>query len=179
MDLKVAGLKTIHYQFTNHQIVKWLMLNSTVKWKRQLFQTGDGLGGGNGGKHTCLLVILWDYGVTLLFCKALYLVDIDAGQGKRILQLDDISSNVEAWKGVNVLVINSGHWWIHAGRLQGCLRIDDKLFPEIISTDVWQVVFNSMLSFTGNYRVLHLLQVGISVHKIVGDFDEAKGAEHS
>ncbi|RZC84480.1 hypothetical protein C5167_047266 [Papaver somniferum] len=74
-----------------------------------------------------------DYGVTLLFYKAPYLVDIDAGQGKRILELDDISSNAEAWKGADVLVFNSGHWWIHAGRLQGWdyMESDGSLYREM------------------------------------------------
>ena len=53
------------------------------------------------------------------FYRAPYLVDIDVMQGKRVLRLDDISENAEAWRGADVLSFNSGHWWTHTGTLQG------------------------------------------------------------
>ncbi|KAK1285504.1 hypothetical protein QJS10_CPB20g00288 [Acorus calamus] len=60
-----------------------------------------------------------DYGVSLSFYRAPYLVDIDTIQGKRILRLDDISANANSWRGADVLSFNSGHWWTHKGALQG------------------------------------------------------------
>lgn len=60
-----------------------------------------------------------DYGMSVSFYKAPYLVDIDMVQGKRVLKLDDISVNANAWRGADVLSFNSGHWWTHNGALQG------------------------------------------------------------
>ncbi|KAF6170427.1 hypothetical protein GIB67_014357 [Kingdonia uniflora] len=60
-----------------------------------------------------------DYGVSVSFYKAPYLVDIDTVEGKRILRLEDISNNARAWRDVDVLSFNSGHWWVHTGGLQG------------------------------------------------------------
>ncbi|XP_073134144.1 protein PMR5-like [Henckelia pumila] len=63
---------------------------------------------------------LLEYGVTISYYKALYLVDIDINeQGKRVLKLDDIRGNAKAWNGVDVLCFNTGHWWTHTGNIQG------------------------------------------------------------
>ncbi|XP_062172944.1 protein PMR5-like [Alnus glutinosa] len=60
-----------------------------------------------------------DYGVSISFYRAPYLVDIEMFQGKRVLRLEEISGNGKAWGGVDVLSFNTGHWWTHKGSLQG------------------------------------------------------------
>ncbi|KAG6417992.1 hypothetical protein SASPL_120190 [Salvia splendens] len=60
-----------------------------------------------------------EYGVSVSFYRAPYLVDIDAVQGKRMLRLDEIRGNANAWAGVDILSFNTGHWWTHKGSLQG------------------------------------------------------------
>ncbi|GFP82328.1 protein pmr5, partial [Phtheirospermum japonicum] len=60
-----------------------------------------------------------EYGVSVSFYRAPYLVDIDSVQGKRVLRLGDIRGNANAWNGVDVLSFNTGHWWTHKGSLQG------------------------------------------------------------
>ncbi|KAH6766156.1 Pmr5/Cas1p GDSL/SGNH-like acyl-esterase family protein [Perilla frutescens var. hirtella] len=64
-----------------------------------------------------------DYGVSVSFYRAPYLVDIDSVEGKRVLKLDEIRGNGNAWVGVDVLSFNTGHWWTHKGSLQGYYTI--------------------------------------------------------
>ncbi|KAE9598626.1 hypothetical protein Lal_00028254 [Lupinus albus] len=59
-----------------------------------------------------------DYGVTISFYRAPYLVEIDVVQGKRILSLEKLDGNGDAWRSADVLSFNTGHWWSHQGALQ-------------------------------------------------------------
>ncbi|RAL42352.1 hypothetical protein DM860_012135 [Cuscuta australis] len=60
-----------------------------------------------------------EYGVTVSFYRAPYLVDIESVEGKKVLKLQDISKNGYGWRNVDVLSFNTGHWWVHKGSLQG------------------------------------------------------------
>ncbi|KAL3653152.1 Protein pmr5 [Castilleja foliolosa] len=74
-----------------------------------------------------------EYGVTVSFYKAPYLVDIDSVQGKRVLKLGEIRGNANAWIGVDVLAFNTGHWWTHLGSLQGWdyMEADGKMYEDM------------------------------------------------
>ncbi|KAF7833778.1 protein PMR5-like [Senna tora] len=74
-----------------------------------------------------------DYGVTISFYRAPYLVEIDVVQGKRILKLEDVDGNGDAWRNVDVLSFNTGHWWSHEGSLQGWdyIELGGKYYPDM------------------------------------------------
>ncbi|KAG5122621.1 hypothetical protein JHK84_040961 [Glycine max] len=55
--------------------------------------------------------------------RAPYLVDVDVIQGKRILRLEKVDENGDAWRGADVLSFNTGHWWSHQGSLQGTAMV--------------------------------------------------------
>ncbi|GAB4836283.1 Protein trichome birefringence-like 36 [Ancistrocladus abbreviatus] len=56
-----------------------------------------------------------DFETSIEFCWAPLLVELKMGpQNKRILHLDSIEENARYWRGVNVLVFDSAHWWTHS-----------------------------------------------------------------
>ncbi|KAK3020113.1 hypothetical protein RJ639_005251 [Escallonia herrerae] len=65
-----------------------------------------------------------EYGVSVMFLKNGFLVDLVVEDIGRVLKLDSISRSNQ-WKGVDILVFNSYHWWAHTGRLKTC---DSKIF---------------------------------------------------
>ncbi|GFP79161.1 protein trichome birefringence-like 39 [Phtheirospermum japonicum] len=61
-------------------------------------------------------VVFKDYGVRLLLYRTQYLVDIENQKVGRVLKLDSIHGN--AWRGMDMLIFNTWHWWTHTGRSQ-------------------------------------------------------------
>ncbi|KAK9676996.1 hypothetical protein RND81_11G114900 [Saponaria officinalis] len=58
-----------------------------------------------------------EFGVTLMLYRTPYLVDLVNEKYGRVLKVDSIR-NGNAWKGMDMLVFNSWHWWTHTGRAQ-------------------------------------------------------------
>lgn len=126
------------WQPANCQIPRFSALDFATRMRgKSIMFVGDSLGRNQWQSLACMIsaglpskpeysqgptlstVRFPDYGLSISFYKAPYLVDIDSLQGKRVLKLDDIRGNANAWTGVDVLSFNTGHWWTHKGALQG------------------------------------------------------------
>ncbi|KAI5337791.1 hypothetical protein L3X38_017062 [Prunus dulcis] len=57
------------------------------------------------------------YNVKVMFSRNAFLVDIIATKAGRVLKLDSIESG-KMWKGIDFLIFNTWHWWLHSGRKQ-------------------------------------------------------------
>lgn len=57
-----------------------------------------------------------DFEASIEFFWAPLLVELEEDAGKRILHLDSIEENARHWRGANVLVFDSAHWWTHTGK---------------------------------------------------------------
>ncbi|KAK9696972.1 hypothetical protein RND81_08G007300 [Saponaria officinalis] len=56
-----------------------------------------------------------DFETSIEFCWAPLLVELKRGpDNKRVLHLDMIEDNARHWRGVDVLVFDSAHWWTHS-----------------------------------------------------------------
>ncbi|PON37648.1 Trichome birefringence-like family [Parasponia andersonii] len=58
-----------------------------------------------------------DFETSIEFSWAPLLVELKKGpEKKRILHLDSIEDNARYWRGVDVLVFDSAHWWTHSDK---------------------------------------------------------------
>ncbi|WCJ27175.1 TRICHOME BIREFRINGENCE-LIKE 37 [Euphorbia peplus] len=73
-----------------------------------------------------------DYGVTLYMFRTPYLVDIVRESVGAVLRLDSIQAG-NSWKGMDMLVFNSWHWWTHTGKSQpwDYIRIGSELYKDM------------------------------------------------
>ncbi|XP_023883886.2 protein trichome birefringence-like 38 isoform X1 [Quercus suber] len=62
-------------------------------------------------------VTFQDYGVSLIYYKTTYLVDIVREDVGRVLNLDSIQGG-NSWTGMDMLIFNTWHWWTHTGDSQ-------------------------------------------------------------
>ncbi|GAA0185001.1 hypothetical protein LIER_32289 [Lithospermum erythrorhizon] len=63
-------------------------------------------------------IIFQEYGVTLFLYRTPYLVDIVQEKIGQVLKLDSIKQG-DAWRGMDMLIFNTWHWWTHIGSSQG------------------------------------------------------------
>ncbi|CAA0815891.1 Protein trichome birefringence-like 37 [Striga hermonthica] len=55
-----------------------------------------------------------DYNISLMLSRNAFLVDFVVEKNLRILKLDSIQ-NGNSWKGFDMLIFNTWHWWLHKG----------------------------------------------------------------
>ncbi|KAJ7981563.1 Trichome birefringence-like family [Quillaja saponaria] len=112
-------------------------LNFLEKWRgKKIMFVGDSLSLNQFESLACILhawipnskttfikkdalssVTFEEYGLKLLLFRTPYLVDLDFEKVGRVLKIDSIQSG-NAWRGMDMLIFNTWHWWTHTGSSQ-------------------------------------------------------------
>ncbi|XP_043687548.1 protein ESKIMO 1-like [Telopea speciosissima] len=76
-----------------------------------------------------------EYNCSIEFYWSPFLVQLDetSEKGRRVLKLDTMASSARQWKGADIMVFNTGHWWVHHGKLQmwDFLKFKGKLMKDL------------------------------------------------
>ncbi|KAK4714422.1 hypothetical protein R3W88_020329 [Solanum pinnatisectum] len=59
-----------------------------------------------------------DYNVTVEFYWNPFLVQFDSINAPKILRLEKLDLSSQHWQGADIMVFNTGHWWVHRGKFK-------------------------------------------------------------
>ncbi|XP_024980411.1 protein trichome birefringence-like 42 [Cynara cardunculus var. scolymus] len=85
-----------------------------------------------------------EHGVSIMYLKNGFLVDLEVEKKGRVLKLDSISKG-RIWEEADILIFNSYHWWIHAGQLKSWdyYQVGEKLYRDMALMDAYKIALTT------------------------------------
>ncbi|KAM7250465.1 hypothetical protein ACFE04_022348 [Oxalis oulophora] len=103
---------------------------------------------------------LQDYGVSLMWLKNGFLVDMAHEKVGKVLKLDSISRG-EQWLEADMLIFNSFHWWTHTGRQKtwDYFQVGDKLVQEMDRMEAYRIALTTWSKWVDDHIDTSKIQV--------------------
>ncbi|KAL2476623.1 Protein trichome birefringence-like 43 [Abeliophyllum distichum] len=63
-------------------------------------------------------IVFPQFNFTMMYSRNALLVDITKEKTGRVLKLNSVAESSKQWLGIDILVFDTWHWWLHTGRKQ-------------------------------------------------------------
>lgn len=120
-----------------------------------------------------------EHEISVMLLKSGFLVDLAYEKIGKVLKLDRISTGNQ-WLGVDYLIFNSYHWWVHRGRLKtwDYFQVGEKVVKEMDRMEAYKIAMTTWAKWVDQYIDLSKTQVffqGVAAVHINGkEWGEAK-----